>query len=231
MKALLRVSAAIVLLASSASLSAQKPETQHLAFVIEYIRQLAAIENIRTSGAQELKPDAEFNDVASNAVYTSTRMQLELKVQIATLKEMRLDKPFEEVIPDLVKLYQQKAELWAALGEIFGTVLEGPKPNVDFGKLAATVPRVRATLDSADEAIFKIAPLIFAALIDPKEDSEGHLSHLTVSRAEREKLVAFIDSTFGPKLDEENQNFTVSAASVIKGYLLKDFKSSDDPAR
>jgi hypothetical protein len=35
--------------------SEAKPETPHLAFVTEYIRQLAAIENIRASSEQELK--------------------------------------------------------------------------------------------------------------------------------------------------------------------------------
>ena len=98
---------------------ADKPETPHLAFVTEYIRGLSAIEALRAGAEQELKqgeggPSAVF----SNAVYTSTRMQFELRTQINVLKGMRLNPPFEEIISNLTKFYEGKIELWQQLAQV-----------------------------------------------------------------------------------------------------------------
>jgi hypothetical protein len=142
---------------------------------------------------------------------------------------MRLKPPFEEVIPDLTAFYQSKLELYQMLGEIGRTFIAGPKPGVDFGKMAASMPEIRATLDAVDESILKITPLVFATLVDMKADAANHVSHLNITREQREKLLSAITTHFGSKLDQKDQNFTVSAASVLKTYLLKDFKSSDDP--
>jgi hypothetical protein len=93
---------------------AETPETSHLAFVTEYVRELAAVEDIRAAAEQELK-QAEKQDVLANVVYTSTRMQLELRTQINSLKGMRLKPPFEELIPNLTAFYQRKLELYKML--------------------------------------------------------------------------------------------------------------------
>jgi hypothetical protein len=60
-------------------------------------------------------------------------------------------------------------------------------------------------------------------------DSQHHASHLIITSAERAQLLSDIATGFGSKLDQKEQNFTVSAASVLRAYLLKDFKASDDP--
>jgi hypothetical protein len=52
------------------TVAADKPETPHLVFVAEYIRELVAIENIRYSGEQELKQDP--NDPSSSLIHIST---------------------------------------------------------------------------------------------------------------------------------------------------------------
>ena len=54
-------------------------------------------------------------------------------------------------------------------------------------------------------------------------------TRLIITKAERAKLLSDLTGDFGSKLDQKDQNFTVSAASVLKAYLLKDFKCSDDP--
>src|SRR5258708_1334000 len=88
------------------AVGADKPETRHLAFVTEYVRELSAIESLRAGAEQELKVGAGVPNAAfSNGVYTSTRMQLELRAQIKMLNSMRLNPPFEEIIPDVTKLY------------------------------------------------------------------------------------------------------------------------------
>ena len=108
--------------------------------------------------------------------------------------------------------------------------MEGPKPGMDYAKLGTEVPKIHAELDDVDHTLFQVAPLIFSTLIDlQKADSKNHASHLTITKAERKKLIGDLTSKFGSKLDQKDQNFTVSSASVLKAYFLKDYKCSDDP--
>ena len=196
-------------------------------FVTEYIRELASIQEIRDSSERDLKqdPDSTF----TNCIHATTLMQLELDSQIGQLRRMRLDDPFNDLIPTLTKLYDDKIELWQQMSDICGAFVGGPKPNVDYGKLGAEMPKIRARLDFIDKALFEATPLVFETLVDAKADSKGHVSHLLITRAEREELIKLIDTDFGPKLDEKDANYTISAAWVLKAGLKKDFKSSDDP--
>jgi len=220
---------ALVLSGTSSAFGADDWETSHLAFVTEYVREITAIENIRAAAEQQQKQNPK-EEVFANAVYTSTRIQFELRAQVGRLKTMRLNVPFETIIPNLAGFYEHKIELHQRLIDISSVFLvPNPKRGVDYAALAAEVPKIRAALDYVDESLFQAAPLIFATLIDQKPDSKNHASHLIITKAERVKLVGDITRNFGVKLDQKNQNFLVSAASVLKDYLLKDFKSSDEP--
>ncbi len=224
-----RVSLLFAALICAAAVLAQskKPETPHLVFVTEYIRELAAIENIRESGEQELKQDP--NSTFSNMIHSSTLFQLELGSQIRMLRGMRLKPPFDDLIPNITAFYERKVILWKRMADIGSDFIGGPKAGVDYGKLAAEMPQIRGQLDYIDKALFEASPSVFATLIDLKEDSKGHASHLIITKEERAKLIDDLNTDFGPKLDAKDQNYTVSAASVLKGYLLKEFKSSDEP--
>ncbi len=122
-----------------------------------------------------------------------------------------------------------RSKLWHQLIDICSAFVGGPKPNVDYGKLAADMPKIRAKLDFIDKALFEATPAIFMTLIDSKPDSKGNASHLVITKAERKDLIDKIDTDFGPKLDDKNANFTISSAWVLKKGLQKDFKSADDP--
>jgi hypothetical protein len=211
----------------SAPQSKTKPETPHLEFVTEYIRELAATQEIRDSAESDLTQDPQA--VFSNCIHSSTLMQLELGSQVSQLKRMRLDDPYIDLIPNIIQFYQDKIELWRQMVDICSAFVAGPKPNVDYGKLGADMPKVRAKLDFIDKALFEATPAIFMTLIDSKPDSKGNASHLVITKAEREDLIEKIDTDFGPKLDDKNANFTISSAWVLKKGLQKDFKSSDDP--
>jgi hypothetical protein len=210
------------------ALRSEQPETSHLAFVTEFIRELAAIENIRASAEKDPKQDT--TDVFLNTVHSSTLFQLELRTQIGVLKSMHLKPPFEELIPDLTAFYEHKITLWQRIIDISGAFIGGQKAGVDYGKLLADLPEIRAQLDYIDHTLFvETTPVIFATLIDPKPDSKNHVSRLIITKAERAALLNDLITDFGSKLDRKNQNYTVSAAKVLKGYLLKDYKCSDDP--
>src|SRR5258708_1422454 len=147
----------VVLCASSvlalpSTFAVEKPETSHLAFVTEYIRELAAIENIRESGQQELKQDPD--GMFSNMIHSSTLFQLELGSQIKMLRSMRLNSPFDFLIPSIAAFYQRKVILWKRMGEISSAFIGGPKPGVDYDKLAAELPQIRGQLDFIDKGLF-----------------------------------------------------------------------------
>ncbi len=206
-----------------------KPETPHLAFVTEYIRELAAIENIRAAGERELNQGTKDAEKFVTAVHTSTLFQLELRSQIRELKGMHLNAPFEDLLPSIMALYGDKIALHQDLIDISSTFIAGPEPGVDYGRLAAEMPKVRAKLEYVDHALFQATLSIFATLIDEKPDSKNHASHLIITKAERAKLLHDITRDFGSKLNQKHQNWTVSSASVLKALLLKDYKCSDEP--
>jgi len=204
-------------------------ETPHLVFVTEYMRELAAIEHIRASAEK----DAEHGKVQEkllSAIHASTLFQLELRSQIGTLKGMHLNAAeYEQVIPGLIDIYAIKIGYYQRVIDISTNFLAGPKPGIDYGKMLAEMPQIRAELEDIDHTLFNpISPLIFSTLIDRKPDSKNHVSHLIITRAERTTLIEDINSRFGAKLDQKDQNSGVSAAQVLKTFLI-DLKCSDEP--
>src|SRR5208337_3689333 len=97
---------------------------------------------------------------------------------------------------------EEKIRLYQRLIDISGAFLAGPKPNVDYGKLAAEVPKIRAQLEYIDHSLFDTAPLVFAVLIDQKPDSKNHVNHLIITRAERAKLIDDLNRDFGAMLEQ-----------------------------
>jgi hypothetical protein len=72
--------------------------------------------------------------------------------------------------------------------------------------------------------------MIFSTLIDEKPDKNGHMSRLSITRAERDALVRSLEMSFGTKLDQTNQNVLVSSASALRDALTKKgYRCSDEP--
>jgi hypothetical protein len=220
----------IVVSSASSTFGIEKPETSHLTFVSEYVRELAAIENIRASAEQELQEGVDTNKRLRNGIYASTRIQLELRVQVTTLKHMHLNPPFDLLITGLTVFYEQKIELYQKMIDIATAFLAEPEPGVNYGKLAAMMPEIRAMLDSIDQGVFEATPTIFHSLIDMnRTDSKGHCNRLVITNAERAELIENLTDNFGQKLDQKDKTYYVSSASALKMLLLMDFKCSDDP--
>ena len=154
-----------------------KPETPHLRFVKEYVRELSEDEDLKVTGERELSEAKTLNAQFSAGIYFSKSTQLELRSQIAMLKSMRLHSPFDTLIPSLIGLYQRQIELHQELIDTSGKFLAGPKAGVDYGALGAKAPEIRAELDDVRKAVFEAAALVFMTLIDLKPDSQGHTSH------------------------------------------------------
>jgi hypothetical protein len=226
-----KLALALTLLSALPVLSARadSPETPHLAFVKLYIEQLEAIEDIRDAAAKELKTVPDTQRVA-DCVHTMTQYQLELSTQISAMQDVRLNKLLDWLPGSLVDYNKQKLDLYKQYGDGCATMLAGPKPGVDYGKITASLPTIRAQVEFIDKGIFKTAPAVFGSLIEMKGNSHGGADHLIITKAERDDLVHQIKLAFGDKLNQHDQNWIVSAASVLDFYLeKKGYKSSDEP--
>src|SRR6266487_1335454 len=202
-------------------------EAPNLAFVSEYIRELAVNERMRALGQRDLT-DVGGNDQFAALIRSSTRIRMELGAQIHTLSGIHLKPPFEDLTAKITKFYNMKIEFHQRLIAISTSLLSRPQPGVDYGGLAAEVSKITASLEYIDRSLLEATPLIFATLIDQEPDKNGKVSHLIITKAERQRLLVALSLHFGQKMDLENQSYIVSSASVLKSYLLK-YKCSDEP--
>src|SRR5579872_5726420 len=143
-------------------------------FVSEYVRELAALEAIRDSAEKDLAlsesdPSARMADCIRNG----QRYQLELSSDISQLKQVKLGEPVDDLPSLIVRFYQQKLAQYRQMTDACSTIIAGPKPGVDYGKLAADMPKITANIDYLDQSLFKLCPLVFAALIDQRPDKEN----------------------------------------------------------
>jgi hypothetical protein len=206
-----------------------KPETSHLSFVKEYIRELTADEDINVSAAKELSeaktPDEQF----STGIYVSKSRQLELRSQIRMLKSMRLDPPYESLIPGLIAFYQDEIGLHQSLIDLSSKFLAGPKPGVDYQALAAKLPQLRAELEATQKAVFEATPLVFMTLIDMKPDSQGHASHLIITKREKSDLQSDLEILLKDQPEHGDHDYYISAAMVLRDAFQKGHKCADEP--
>jgi hypothetical protein len=168
-------------------------ETSPFVFVSEYVRELGANEAARAAGERELA-EKGANQFAT-AIRSSTRITLELRAQVAVLNAMKLDGELAELPDNIAEFYRMKIAEHARLIEISEAILAGPKPGVDYGKLASEAPKLTAELEFIDQSLFKATPLIFAALIRNTPDKNGHMSRLVITTSERDRLLQNLKSS------------------------------------
>jgi hypothetical protein len=205
-----------------------RPETPHLTFVKEYVRQLMSDEDLKVSAQKELgeakTPDEQF----STGIYASKSIELQLGSQIRMFKSMRLDPPYEALIPTLIDAYQSEIGFHQRLIEINSKFLAGPKPEVDYQALAAELPQLRAGLEATQKAVFEATPLIFLTLIDMKPDSQGHVSHLLITKEEKSDLQGALDIILKGQPEHGDHDYYISAAMILRDAFLKGHKCSDE---
>ena len=193
------------------------------------MHELIEDEILRATCEKEMKQAKTPNEQFSAGIYGSKSIQLELRSQIAMLKSMRLNNPFDTLIPNLIGFYQQQIQLHQNLIDISGKFLTGPKAGVDYQASATKVPEIRAELDAVGKAAFEAAPLVFMTLIDLKPDSQDHVSHLMITKAEKSDLQDQLDIILKDEPDKGDHDYYISAAMVLRGALQKEYKCADDP--
>ncbi len=156
-----------------------------------------------------------------SGIRNRTRIKSELNYSIQYLKKMKLNEPFDTLLPTTIDSYKKKYDLHDSVIKIATEFLSGSKPGVDYGKMTAMMPQIRVQIEYIDETIFQLMPLVFGLLIDMKPDSEGHMSHLNINTKQKQKLIDNINGYFGESLDLKGKNWTVNSASLLRAYLLK----------
>jgi len=211
-------------------------ETPHYEVVQEFVRELADAkqgQDVAAADMVEVKKieGAEKNqEMMLSLIRNSTRIKLKIRTNIAALKNMSLNKPDNGLIPAIIFWNEKKLKLWDEMGNTAKAFIGGVKPNVDYSKLTARSPEITAELEYADESLFNLISLVFMTLIDHKPDSKNHLSHLIITKEQGDNLVNTLNIYFGASLDEKNQNWTITTASVLRSYLSeKGYKYADEP--
>jgi hypothetical protein len=209
--------------------TADDDKAARIAFVNEFIRELISIQGVRDGFLRDHAEDKTSTDQMATIIRTSTRMNLELQASIHMLQGIKLREPFGKFSESLQEIYKKKQDLNDEIISTASQFVAGPKPDVDYGALAARMPQLTAKDGYLDKIIFDATAAIFLSLVDSREDKQGHLSHLIVTTDQRKRMIRRIETAFGGKLDEKDQTYIVSAAWLIREGLRKDYKSSDDP--
>lgn len=223
---------ALLVLVSVNGLSSdlQQDAMPPLQFVTEYARELVSLEDVRARGEAELNDSTDSIGKLASGIHFSTLMQLELRAQVQMLKSMRLTEKFASVVPSIITCDEQKVDLYQKIIDLVTEILGDPKPGIDYGKIVAEMPKLRAEIEDIDHTIFAdITPMVCMNLLDMRPDSKNHISHLVITRAEKAELIRRLLSGFGSGFDKDQKrkNFTVSAGLVMKGFL-EGHRCSDD---
>ena len=181
--------------------SAENEQTDPIVFVQEYIRDIGAAEHLRAQAETELTEAG--TDRLAAMIHSGTRMSLQLRSEANVLNKMRLLPPSENTPAQFAQLLEQKAELNESMVDLADKMMRGPQPGVDYGKLAATAPGLRAMLEETDEALFEATLLVFATSISEIPDAKGHANRLIISKAVRTKLVYDLELEFGDLLQSK----------------------------
>jgi len=132
-------------------------EAPNLAFLSEYIRELGVNERMRALGERDLTEVGGDHQFVA-LIRSSTRIRMELGAQIHTLSGIHLKPPFEDLTTKITKFYSMKIEFHQRLIAISTSLLSRPQPGVDYGALAAEVPKTTASLEYIDRSLLEPPP-------------------------------------------------------------------------
>lgn len=200
-----------------------------LDFVQAYIRALSNTESVRTDAQAEIAKGSSLQNTFSSCIHSSHLQQLELANAANTIAKFKLTGDSKDTPALLVQYFVTKGEMFNKLEGICSAIVAGPKPGIDYQKLASEMPKLRADMEYLDKNLLTAAPLVFGSLIRDTPDKQGHMSRLVISHAERDSLVNEINLSF-KNVDAKGATYAVSSASIIKFYLTKKgYKLTDDP--
>ena len=226
--------AAVVVVASQIALHvlAQEPPSA-LQMATLYVDELAVEHDIqRLAKVQAKTTGHNQNQSLMDSVRSTTRLQLALAQAVNALALINGPPGLLQTRDLLMQTYVYKGKVLddvkkTAQAFIAGTYKQDP--SVNYGALAARAPENTARITDINESLFRMGNLVFAGLVDMRPDKDGHVSHLTITQAQRKDLLGHIDTRFGRSLDAKDISMTDQGAWLLRSQLSKSFKSSDEP--
>jgi hypothetical protein len=172
----------------------------------------------------------EFAEHSSRSGKLTTDTLFEMNDSINRLSMINVDARWAEFRDALKKLHRERIVLVHEMNQMSKTLLAGPEPDVNYGKLTARGPEITAQVEQIDKIIFTISKAMFYALVDDdRAGADGKLHHLILTKKDRTSMVQLIDKTFGPTLEDKNASYIVSSAWVIKyGLTRPNYKAADE---
>jgi len=196
-------------------------------FAREYINTLSAIEIARQKAAADLGTTA--NEKLASCIRGGTAQQLELDSSAQRLREYKLPGEMKGIPNTVADAFTARSETFGEIIKSCEIMVEGPRKGVDYGKVAANVPKLNARLDFIDKTIFQGSPIVMMALIDEKPDANGKMSRLNISCKEKVDLIRLISVSFSD-INKKNPTYIVGAAQMMRDWL-KTSKHTCAPAK
>jgi hypothetical protein len=186
---------------------------------------------LQETGNKELSEDNSSSAKLLTGIRFGARTVLEIKQSIVRLDAIAVDGEWAKSRDLLKELDSDRIRIFQELNQMSKAMMSGPKPGVDYGAMAAHTPELTAELEQVDKSLFKMAQLIFFALIDDQRVSpDGNLHHLLLTKKERADMIQLIDEVWGQTLEDKNASSIISAAGVIKYGLTRPiYKAADEP--
>jgi hypothetical protein len=201
-----------------------------IALVQEFVRELEVIYRLQETAKKEFAEDSSGSATLTAGIRVGTRTIFEMNDSINRLSMISVDPRWVEFRDALKKLHQERIVLVHEMNQMSKTLLAGPAPNVNYGKLTARAPEITAQVEQIDKIIFTISKAMFFALVDEdRVGGDGKLHRLILTKKDRTGMVQLIDKIFGSTLEDKNASHIVSSAWVIKyGLTRPHYKAADE---
>jgi hypothetical protein len=205
---------ALLLVTASASLA----KDERARFVNEYVRGLSQVADLRADAARTGSTE-EMGRIA-DCVRNGTRLQSELEDISRTTRLIKLPGEHSQSPETLARIWEEEGTVYQKLTEMCVMFTPGSTPQVDYGAIEAEAPKLAAKIVELDRMLFESAPLVCDTLLSDASDAQGHSDQLILTRKERDRIVATLNSSF-PAIDEQNPGYLTSGAKVLKIFLAR----------
>lgn len=216
--------------------TASAQELPSLALARAYVSGLSQLEAAREDNYNQSirdKTDRPDEPIVQyiDCVQGMTSMQLVLSNFTAELSQIATrDSNTEKAKAAIIDQNKVMTGYYKSFGDICEAFVTGPKPDVDYKKLGAMLPKLTAYIDDGQNQYMNFSPMAFVCLVNLKiKNDKGRAYRLVVTKDERDALVNMIEEQFGDKLKQAHQDAFVGSASLLEGFLKKDVKGSDEP--
>jgi len=192
-------------------------------FVSAYVGQLGHQQALKARIAQDLRnpTPGQLKECTDGSIALSATLHKDAEA----LKAMSLAGDLAKMVPTLVNLYESKAVQHLQYGAICSTMAKSPAGSKTYLGAAGAAPAVLAHLAATDRVIFQGMPLIAASLVPPGSDIRNPKTRLTITKAQRLKLVSDIDKAFDagkkplPSEIGPNSDIILGSAAILRAFL------------